>query len=440
MEEIRPVKNPPSPEELISSIPSPYLEDLLFLSRTIRENGGSSFLVGGSVRDLILGKLPQEYDLAVSILPEEIQKIFPRTVPTGIKHGTITVLVKDRSYELTTFRKDEDYQDGRRPETVHFGVSLSEDLRRRDFTINAIALDLVTKQLIDEHEGLEDIQAKIIRTIGDPIARFTEDGLRPVRGIRFVSSLGFQIAPETKEAIRKCKPITAKVSPERIHDEFLKTLKAKDPRKSLALLKDYGIFELFTKARLYEDSPNWESNLAGFSGLPSSPDRIRLAFFLGGAFSSKILQTEAPGFLKDLKFSNQRTKDSLFLCRMLDALREKAPNLRNPGEIRKSVLHPIAQNYGKQELEIWLSEISLLWQAGSGQTPEWLSLAEEEWRKNPPLVLGDLALDGNQIRNAFPTLEAKKLGDALRACLDFVLENPAANREEDLTKFLQSWT
>ncbi|EMO61620.1 tRNA nucleotidyltransferase/poly(A) polymerase family protein [Leptospira borgpetersenii serovar Pomona str. 200901868] len=251
------------PDELIKKIPENFREDIIRITQNIRKEGGECYLIGGSVRDLLLSKIPDEFDLTTSLLPDKILTLFKRTVPTGIKHGTVTVLIQDRSYEITTFRKDVDYIDGRRPEAVEFGVSLSEDLKRRDFTMNALALDLEAKRLIDEHSGLEDIQNKIIRTIGDPIERFTEDGLRPIRAIRFVSSLGFALESETAKAIIQCRNITAKISKERVHDELNKTLKSKNPAPSLKLFKEFRILELFTSLKLY---PTENTNVEKKSG------------------------------------------------------------------------------------------------------------------------------------------------------------------------------
>ncbi|TGK05523.1 CCA tRNA nucleotidyltransferase [Leptospira langatensis] len=450
------------PKELIRKIPSPYLEDLLEITKTVRNANGEVYLVGGSVRDLLLEKIPHEYDMAVSLPPEEVQKIFRRTVPTGIKHGTITVLLKDRSYELTTFRKDEDYVDGRRPETVTFGVSLSEDLKRRDFTMNAIALDLANEKLVDEHEGIKDIQNSLIRTIGNPISRFTEDGLRPVRAIRFVSILGFKIHPETEKAILECKTITQKVSPERIHDEFLKLLKSKDPKPSLLLLRKYGILELFTQSKLYANlrpsqsekgsldkndarvagtrlltEIEWEEELSHFANLEPEPDRTRLAYFLLTHFAKEELSAESTRFFKDLRFSNQRSKDSQFLARTLDSIQEYSSLLKNASAIRKWVLHPIAQYSGKKELLTWCRELASLSQAHLGNS-NWLSQAEEEWKKDAALLLSDLAIDGNWIRKEFPNLPPQMLGEALRLCLEKVLMEPDYNSQEKLQELIRS--
>ncbi|TGN02039.1 CCA tRNA nucleotidyltransferase [Leptospira dzoumogneensis] len=425
----------PDPNKLISQIPSPFLEDLLEISNTIRNHEGEAYLVGGSVRDLILNKIPHEYDLAVSISPEKMQKIFKRTVPTGIKHGTITVLFQDRSYELTTFRKDEDYIDGRRPETVQFGVSLSEDLKRRDFTMNALALDLQEKTLVDEHSGLEDIQNSLIRTIGNPVSRFTEDGLRPVRAIRFVSTLGFTIHPETAEAIETCRPITAKVSPERIHDEFLKILKSKNPIGGLDLLKKYKVLELISKTKFY--SGDWEKHKNGFSKLLQSSERSKIAYFLVSCFSEQNWFSDSTVFFKELRFSNQRTKDSQFLVKTLYSIIQNREELKTFPGLRTHLLHPIAQYTGKKEFWDCCIELSILWAAFLNEEAFWLAGAEQEWKKDPPLLLSDLTIDGNLVREKFPELPAPKLGEVLRSSLLAVLQDPNLNSKELLLDLIR---
>ena len=188
---------------LIDSIPLNFKKDLEFISKEIHDSGKESFLIGGSVRDLILGKKPHEYDLTTSMLPEEIKKKFKRVIETGIQHGPVTIMLGENAYEITTYRKDIDYTDGRRPDKIEFGASLSEDMKRRDFTMNAIALDLVTERLIDENHGIEDIDKRVFRTIGNALDSFGEDGLRPIRAIRFQSTLDFTIEPETYKATRK---------------------------------------------------------------------------------------------------------------------------------------------------------------------------------------------------------------------------------------------
>ncbi|TGK17426.1 CCA tRNA nucleotidyltransferase [Leptospira fluminis] len=424
-------------QNLIRAIPSPYLEDLLEISRTVRSDGGEAYLVGGSVRDLVLGKLPHEFDLAVSSHPDRVQKLFRRVVPTGIKHGTVTVLLRDRSYELTTFRKEEEYKDGRRPEQVSFGVGLSEDLKRRDFTMNALALDLLDEKLIDEHDGLRDISEKRIRTIGIPQERFREDGLRPVRAIRFVSALGFRIDPETEKAIEDCRPITAKVSAERIHDEFLKILKTEDPSPSLKLLKQYRIFELFQGENLYKNAvPDWEEKIHSLSKLAADPDRLRISYFLKLTFGDFGFSEEGKNFCKTLRFSNQKTKDSLFLYETLDSLLKEKEHLFSPDRIRKKILHPCAQYSGRDSLRQLCSELASLWTVSENSSPAWSSSAEEILRQNPPLLLGELKINGTSLRNALPKLPPQKTGEVLRFCLEAVLQEPEKNSAEELSELV----
>ncbi|EQA36179.1 tRNA nucleotidyltransferase/poly(A) polymerase family protein [Leptospira inadai serovar Lyme str. 10] len=429
----------PSAKELIQGIPSPYIEDLLEIANTIQSFGGKSYLVGGSVRDLVLGKTPHEYDIAVSLLPEQIQKLFRRVVPTGIKHGTVTVLIKDRSYELTTFRKDEEYKDGRRPEQVSFGVSLSEDLKRRDFTMNALALDILREDLVDEHEGLNDIAEKTIRTIGVARSRFEEDGLRPVRAIRFVSQLGFTIHPKTALAIQESKSITAKVSAERIHDEFLKILKAKDPSASLSLLRKFGILELFYGKDLYENAnPAWEEKIKSIAELATAPDRLRISYFLKATFGSSAVADPGKRFCKALHFSNQRTKDSQFLCGILENLLSSESSLSSPIGLRKILLHPIAQYSGKSEIRQVCLELASFWKAWTGQRASWVDRAKEVLETNPPLLLSDLELDGTRILEELPEIPAKKIGEILKSSLDLVLNFPEKNQQRILLEFVKT--
>lgn len=146
-----------------------------------------------------MNKIPKEYDFTTNAEPKQVKKLFRTVIDTGIDHGTVTIVLDRINYEVTTYRIDKDYLDGRRPEHVEFGTTLQEDLKRRDFTMNALAYDLQTGQLVDEHFGLNDIENKLIRTIGNPIKRFSEDGLRPIRALRFASTLDFTIEFETKK-------------------------------------------------------------------------------------------------------------------------------------------------------------------------------------------------------------------------------------------------
>ena len=189
----------------------------------LEENGFEGFAVGGCVRDSMLKKEPKDWDITTNALPEEMKKIFKKTFDTGIAHGTITVLMDGVGYELTTYRIDGNYSDGRHPDSVSFSKSLSEDLCRRDFTINAMAYSH-KKGIVDLYEGQEDLKSGIIRAVGDPNKRFDEDALRMLRAIRFSAQLGFQIEKATFDAINEKSSLLSNVSKERIFVELNKTL------------------------------------------------------------------------------------------------------------------------------------------------------------------------------------------------------------------------
>src|SRR5699024_10264166 len=192
----------------------------------IEENGFEAYFVGGGVRDTLLGKSIHDVDIATSAYPEEMKKMFPRTIDVGIEHGTVMVLYKDETYEITTFRTESTYQDFRRPDSVTFVRSLKEDLKRRDFTINALAMNK-EGHIIDYFNGMEDLKLKRIKAVGQPTERFHEDALRMMRAVRFVSQLQFHLEKETKEAIEEHHALLEKIAIERIQSEFIKLLLGK---------------------------------------------------------------------------------------------------------------------------------------------------------------------------------------------------------------------
>ena len=195
----------------------------------ILENAGyEAYVVGGCVRDSILGRKPDDWDITTSAKPEQVKELFHRTVDTGLQHGTVTVLMEKEGYEVTTYRVDGEYEDGRHPKEVTFTASLEEDLKRRDFTINAMAYN-PSGGLVDLFGGLEDIDRKIIRCVGDPLERFTEDALRIMRAVRFSAQLGFSVEEETRKALKVLAPNLKHVSAERIQVELVKLLMSPHP-------------------------------------------------------------------------------------------------------------------------------------------------------------------------------------------------------------------
>jgi putative nucleotidyltransferase with HDIG domain len=213
-------------------------------------DGKQLFLVGGAVRDMLRGVPAQDWDLATDAPPEEVSALFRRgprkwpVIPTGIKHGTVTVRFKGRSLEITTFRTESAYSDGRRPDRVSYAASIQEDLSRRDLTINAMALELPGGRLVDPFDGAGDIKRGCIRCVGRAAERFAEDGLRPLRALRFASQLGFTLEESTLGAIPGALPVTARVSPERIRDELEKIIASPKPSTALLLMEKTGLLEL----------------------------------------------------------------------------------------------------------------------------------------------------------------------------------------------------
>ena len=214
-----------------------------FIIQTIEQAGFEAYAVGGCVRDSILGRTPDDWDITTSAKPEDIKRLFRHTVDTGIQHGTVTVLIKKECYEVTTYRIDGEYEDSRHPKAVNFTSLLSEDLRRRDFTINAMAYN-DNKGLIDLFGGQEDLRQGIIRCVGNPEERFSEDALRIMRAVRFSAQLGYVIEENTRQAIQKLAHTLSRISVERIQVELTKLLVSDHPEYVLQLYQ-LGLTKVF---------------------------------------------------------------------------------------------------------------------------------------------------------------------------------------------------
>lgn len=236
----------------------------LYIIETLQKNHFQAYFVGGSVRDLLLGREIGDIDIATSAKPDEVMQLFPKTIDVGAQHGTVIVLHEGEPFEVTTFRTEGKYEDYRRPSQVAFIAALEEDLKRRDFTVNAIAMDTAGK-IIDPFGGKEDLHSSIIRTVGHPGDRFTEDALRMMRAVRFVSQLSFSLDNETKEAIILHGSLLRNVSIERITIEFEKLLKGPNCRAGLSLLFETGLNEylpgLSSEKQFHEEFSGYQWNL-----------------------------------------------------------------------------------------------------------------------------------------------------------------------------------
>ncbi len=203
-------------------------EEVKTIIEKLNSAGFEGYAVGGCVRDMLLSRTPKDWDITTNATPKQVKGLFKRTIDTGIEHGTVTVMIGKEGFEVTTYRVDGDYLDGRHPESVTFTASLEEDLKRRDFTINAMACDLSGK-IVDLFGGREDLEKGIVRCVGDPLERFSEDALRMMRAIRFSARLGFSIEEKTYEAIKLLASTIEKISAERIRDELVKTIVSDNP-------------------------------------------------------------------------------------------------------------------------------------------------------------------------------------------------------------------
>jgi tRNA nucleotidyltransferase (CCA-adding enzyme) len=214
------------------------------LCEHLRSRGKRAWIVGGCVRDLLAGRPINDWDVATDARPEELMRVFPRAVPTGLEHGTVTVVKDGAHYEVTTLRGEGTYSDGRRPDWVEFVDDITADLARRDFTVNAIAVDPAQGTVIDPFDGRGDLARGLLRAVGDPLQRFSEDGLRVLRAARFVATLELALDPATEAAIQPTLDTFRKVATERVRDEWVKAMKASKPSRAFDVMRRTGILEV----------------------------------------------------------------------------------------------------------------------------------------------------------------------------------------------------
>ena len=267
--------------------PPKYVENII---KTLTQAGFRSVLVGGCVRDCLMGRRPADWDIASSASPEQVTELFRRTVPTGASHGTVTVFAGKRGCEVTSFRADGDYADGRHPDSVRFTGSLEEDLKRRDFTVNAMAME-PDGRITDLFGGQDDIERRLIRCVGDPETRFGEDALRMLRAYRFSAQLGFGIESATLAAAKKRAPLCAGLSAERVRDELKKTLYSPRPQITGDMLSA-GLLAAYTLPSAHAPE---------LSALARLPLYARLAH-LCAALESAGAVASSRDFLTELKF------------------------------------------------------------------------------------------------------------------------------------------
>ena len=375
----------------------------------IRDAGYEAFAVGGCVRDTLLGRTPEDWDVTTSARPEAVKAIFERTVDTGLQHGTVTVLKNRKGYEVTTYRIDGEYHDGRHPDSVEFTPNLLEDLKRRDFTINAMAYSHETG-IVDEFGGMEDLKAGIVRCVGRPEDRFTEDALRLLRALRFSAQLGFEIEESTYAAIKTIAPNLAKVSKERVQAELTKLLLSAHPERIL-LLKETGLSAQLVPGFDAVFAPALFSKL---SQLPAEKS-LRWAGFL---LCQSTKQAEA--VLKGLKMDNGTIGN---VSRMIEGAKKTLP-------LEKPAVRRAMSRYTAYQLEGALKLKELM---GSPDAGEIRRLREEIIRDGDCVSLKDLAVKGRDLLEA-GVERGPMVGEILNHLFDLVLLYPEKNDRELLLK------
>lgn len=379
----------------------------------LKQHGYEAYAVGGCIRDTLLGREPGDWDITTSAAPQQVKEVFPKTIDTGIQHGTVTIMINHVGYEVTTYRIDGEYEDGRHPKSVEFTSNLKEDLRRRDFTINAMAYSHETG-IVDEFGGMEDLKRKVIRCVGCAVDRFTEDALRILRAIRFAAQLGFEIEEETFEAIKKIAPNMVHVSKERVQTELTKLLLSPNPER-IELVYETGISPFVSDAFHKVDRSKMSVN----GGLPAKK-HIRWAAFLKNADDQEVSSV-----LHDLKLDN----DTIYRVRVLVKWL-KQPLKPDQTELRR-VMSQVEASLYDDLLEL-KRMISL--ETESREELETIVRLSAEIREHGDCVtLKDLAVSGSDVIKA-GVKPGKEVGQVLNRLLDLVLEEPSRNEKEYLTE------
>ncbi len=380
-------------------------EEVLRIARRLEEAGYETWCVGGAIRDNLLGIPNTDFDLATAAPPQVVRKLFRRTVPVGIEHGTVAVLDrKNRPHEVTTFRRDV-ITDGRHA-VVEFGASLEEDLARRDFTVNAVAYHPFKRKWRDPFGGREDLRAGLLRAVGDPDQRFREDYLRILRLLRFAARFGFRIDPDTWEAARRNAEGLRVLSAERVRDEWFKGLEgARKPSELVRLWRDVGAVGIWLPE-------------AGDEGRDQVLDRFSAR---DPVLMTAYLSSDPAATLMRLRCSNA----AIDRARRIGEHRDDWPDPASAASIRR-----------------WMWRVAravddlLAIAAAEGRAAELAVVVAEVRRSGAPLSVSDLAVDGRDLLEA-GVPEGPEVGRILRRLLDRVLEDPLANRREELLRMVR---
>lgn len=431
-------------------------EKVDYIIRTIEEAGYEAYAVGGCVRDAALGRTPNDWDVTTSAKPETVKALFRRTFDTGLQHGTVTVVLDHENFEVTTYRVDGDYADGRHPDKVTFTASLEEDVKRRDFTINAMAYH-PERGLVDLFGGQEDLEKKVIRCVGNPRERFTEDALRMMRAVRFAAQLGFSIEPETYDAIRDMAPRLAMVSQERITEEMMKLLVSPNPSMFLHFY-ELGMTKIFFPA---------------FDEMMACSQNTKYHCYTVGMHTMKVVETIPPekifrlaALLHDVgKLRTKTEKDGVDHFYGHAAAGEKeAWAIMRGWKLDNYTIQTVERLVAEHEVRFEMTEenvrkkmrrvgkelmprlVELVWadlaaKSAYAQEQREADLREFErltqliLQRNDATSIGELAVTGQDLIQAgIP--QGRALGEWLEKMLEAVIRDPALNKKETLLGML----
>lgn len=396
----------------LTHLPNEFKKALPVINQ-LTQAGYEAYFVGGCVRDAILGLPIHDVDIATSAFPAEIKEVFEKTIDVGIEHGTVLVLSGDESYEITTFRTESTYQDYRRPDHVDFVRSLEEDLKRRDFTINALAL-AHDGSVIDLFDGLSDLKNRCLRAVGQAQDRFQEDALRMMRGLRFISQLDFQLEAKTKEAICNHAELLTKISVERICIEFEKLLVGKNRSQALALFIETNCFKYCPQLTRYEKQL---SNFAQVANHQLHDVTVAWAAIL--TYFNMPMQQVRP-FLKAWKTSNQLIIEVQLLLQMLIIRKQRIFNAIDLYQLNEDIIPK-------------LSELCAFYQLS-----EPTNLLLQRYQALPIHQLKDLAINGHDLMTYFNRRGGSWLKQLLSLCESAVLMNEIKNEYQELLSYANS--
>lgn len=435
-------------------------EEVISLLKAIRRHQHQAFLVGGSVRDVILGREILDWDIATSAPPGVVMNLFKKSYPTGIKHGTVTVIYKRVRFEITTFRSESDYKDGRHPENVRFGVSIEEDLSRRDFTINAMAYDPFEDKIIDPYDGLKDLKNKIVRCVGNAYERFSEDGLRCLRAIRFSVLFNYRLHKDIIPAIKKSIPVFLKVSIERVREEILRMMKAEKPSKGILLMKESGLLEhIFPellqtvgfKQNRWHKYDLFTHSLRTMDYLPSSDPELRLVGLLHD-IAKPMCKT---GETEEAKYYGHDLKGAEMVTEIFRRLKFPNKSIDRAGLIVANHMKGYNSNWTDAAVRRLMRKVGqeiytlLMFQkcdvkARGTEVKKTIRLIEELEervkkieREASALSLSQLKVNGNDVMAVKKIPPSPEVGRVLKRLMEMVIERPELNKRETLLKLIE---